>query len=75
LAGIKERILLGKGNGSLAAGALFSISSLACPCPICIGSAIVFLYSGVREKSGGLPLWRRKTAPAAKRGKKPAPAR
>ena len=71
---MKEK-LLGKGNGSLAAGALFSISSLACPCPVCIGSAIVFLYSGLREKSGGFPLWRRKNTasrmPAAA-GKKPA---
>lgn len=49
MAGLKEKVLA-DGNGSLAAGALFSVSSLACPCPVCIGSALVFLASGLREK-------------------------
>jgi len=38
------------GNPSLAAGALFSLSSIACPCPVCIGSSLLFLGNGVREK-------------------------
>ncbi|MCX6770679.1 MAG: hypothetical protein NTX79_01350 [Candidatus Micrarchaeota archaeon] len=39
-----------KGNESLAAGALFSLSSAACPCPVCIGSSLLFLINGIREK-------------------------
>ena len=45
----RERILK-KGNESVAAGALFSLSSVACPCPVCIGSALLFLINGIREK-------------------------
>ena len=47
---ISREKLLKKGNESLAAGALFSLSSVACPCPVCIGSALLFLANGVREK-------------------------
>ena len=49
---LNDRVLR-NGNGSLAAGALFSLSSVACPCPFCIGSAFLFLANGVREKVAG----------------------
>jgi len=49
---ISKEKLLKKGNESLAAGALFSLSSVACPCPVCIGSALLFLLNGIRDKLG-----------------------
>jgi len=42
--------LLKKGNESLAIGSLAALGSVACPCPICIGSAALFILNGIREK-------------------------
>ncbi|MCX6770777.1 MAG: hypothetical protein NTX79_01855 [Candidatus Micrarchaeota archaeon] len=47
---ISKEKLMKKGNESLAVGALFSLSSVACPCPVCIGSSLLFLINGIREK-------------------------
>ena len=50
--GVSRDRLLKRGNESLAAGALFSLSSVSCPCPVCIGSALLFIANGIREKLG-----------------------
>jgi len=47
----KER-LLKSGNSSLAIGAIFSMLSLSCPCPTCIGTASICLLNSAREKLG-----------------------
>ncbi len=47
---ISKENLLKKGNGSLAAFALFFFSSLSCPCPFCIGGACISFLNSVREK-------------------------
>jgi len=44
--------ILKKGNESLFIGIVFSILSVSCPCPTCIGTATVGLLNGVREKLG-----------------------
>ena len=46
---LREKVLK-KGNESLAAGAIFTISAATCPCPICIGSSVIFIANGLREK-------------------------
>ncbi len=38
------------GNASLAAGALLGVGAVACPCPFCVGSALLFLLNGIREE-------------------------
>jgi hypothetical protein len=45
----KEKVLK-MGNDSMAVGALFSLSSVACPCPVCIGTSLLFIINGIREK-------------------------
>ena len=45
------------GDANITIGALFSLGSFACPCPICIGAAILFLVNGLRIKLKGL-LWK-----------------
>jgi len=47
----KEKILK-KGNESLAAGGLLGVGAVACPCPTCICSSLLFLINGIREKLG-----------------------
>jgi hypothetical protein len=42
--------LLKKGNESLAIGILFTISSIGCPCPVCIGGALFGFLSSMKEK-------------------------
>jgi len=57
---LRERInnfLAKRGNASLAAGALFGISSFACPCPFCILSTITLTLHGAWEKVG-CKLWK-----------------
>jgi xanthosine utilization system XapX-like protein len=44
--------ILKKGNGSLFIGLIFSISSVQCPCPTCIGAAALGILNGAREKFG-----------------------
>jgi len=42
-----------KGNESLAAGGLLALGAAACPagpCPACIGSSLLFIINGIREK-------------------------
>lgn len=48
--GVSKEKLLKRGNESLAAGALFGLSSFACPCPVCIGSALLFIGNSIKEK-------------------------
>jgi len=48
--GTTKEKLLKRGNESMAAGALFALSSAACPCPFCIGTSALFLINGIREK-------------------------
>jgi len=47
----KENILK-KGNESLAIATIFSISSLSCPCPTCIGMSVLCFANSMREKLG-----------------------
>ena len=52
-----NKMLNSGGNGSLAIGTLFALGSVACPCPVCIGSSILFLLNGLRKKIG-VRLWK-----------------
>lgn len=48
--GASKEKLLKNGNESLAAGALLGVGAVACPCPFCIGTSLLFLINGIREK-------------------------
>jgi hypothetical protein len=48
--GVSRDTILKKGNESLFIGLVFSILSVGCPCPTCIGTATIGLLNSVREK-------------------------
>jgi hypothetical protein len=47
---MKKANLIKKGNESLAIGCIWAISSVACPCPLCILASAGFMANAVREK-------------------------
>ncbi len=49
---ISKENILKKGNDGLFLGTVFSIMSLSCPCPTCIGGAVVCFLNSAREKLG-----------------------
>jgi len=56
---IEKQSLIHKGNASIAAGALYGVSSLAIPCPLCIIAGSALVLNGIREKLEiGIPFWK-----------------
>jgi hypothetical protein len=49
---LSKESILKKGNESLAMATVFSIGSLSCPCPTCIGMSLLCFANSVREKLG-----------------------
>ena len=47
---INKKFLEPEGNTSIAAGALFGVSSVAFVCPLCIGASALLVADGVRKK-------------------------
>jgi hypothetical protein len=57
---LSKKNLVEKGNVSLATGVAFSIQSMLCPCPICIGTTVVCFLNAACEKLGvSLPFLKR----------------
>ncbi|MBI5223196.1 hypothetical protein HY990_02115 [Candidatus Micrarchaeota archaeon] len=42
--------LIKKGNESLAIGAIWAVSSVAHPCPLCVLTSAAFIVNGIKEK-------------------------
>jgi hypothetical protein len=47
---MKGKNIIGKGNESLAMGAMLAIGAAAHPCPTCLLGSAAFLANAVREK-------------------------
>lgn len=47
---VNKENLIKKGNESLAIGAIWAVSSVAHPCPLCVLTSAAFIVNGIKEK-------------------------